>query len=202
MLQKYRGGRQLTHLTRARRLPQQCAQNTWPQCLACKCYNNELHAGMQKQCLQWCLRTRNEKSVLQPLHQNTALSCTQRGPRSFFTAVPRLALNRTIQTPIHNPQTTNQKPKTTNHKPQIANREQQTTNHKPGIIQRWQGRVHTRKILGIGMAVGVRYRDVSWLFLSCATREPQGQAAATGAACAPSCGGSQARANVRQKRMR
>ena len=103
-----------------------------------------------------------------------------------------------------NPQSTNHKPKpkTTNHKPQIANREQQTTNHKPGIIQRWQGRVHTRKILGIGMAVGVRERDVSWLFLSCATREPQGQAAATGAACAASCGGLQARANVRQKRMR
>ena len=121
--------------------------------------------------------------MLQPLHQNTALSCTQRGPRSFFTAVPQLALNRTIQTPIHNPQTTNQKPKTTNHKPQIANREQQTTNHKPGIIQRWQGRVHTRKILGIGMAVGVGERDVSWLFLSCATPEPQGQTAATGGAC-------------------
>jgi len=35
------------------------------------------------QCLQWCLRTTTEKSVLQHLHQNTALSLTQRGPFSL-----------------------------------------------------------------------------------------------------------------------
>ena len=35
------------------------------------------------QCLQWCLRTTTEKSVLHSLHQNTALSLTQRGPFSL-----------------------------------------------------------------------------------------------------------------------
>jgi len=35
------------------------------------------------QCLQWCLRTTTEKSVLQHLHQKTALSLTHRGPFSL-----------------------------------------------------------------------------------------------------------------------
>ena len=48
------------------------------------------------QCLQWCLRTTTEKSVLHSLHQNTALSLTQRGPFSlcfgcwnFFRGLPQ-----------------------------------------------------------------------------------------------------------------
>ena len=62
---------------------QQCPQNTWPQCR------------------QWCLRTTTEKSVLQHLHQNTALSLTQRGPFSlcfgcwnFFSGLPDVCEGR------------------------------------------------------------------------------------------------------------
>ena len=77
---------------------QQWPQKTCPQCL----YEGLVslkHARTiltELTHLQWCFRTTTEKSVLQLLHQKTALSLTQRGPFSlcfgcwnFFSGLPQ-----------------------------------------------------------------------------------------------------------------